>query len=141
MADPPSGDPGGNPTNNPQSVTIFSTPSPPPTPEFRRITRGYKRQRNDPTVFTATNRTPDIQFVGERETSTKLDDVVGLIADLKKIIIEQNNTIGNLKADLGQIKTEQENLKNQNAELQDEIRFLRVCSILESTRSAETYSI
>jgi hypothetical protein len=125
MADPPSGDPGGNPTNTPQSVTLFSASPRSSTPELRRITRGYKRQRNDPTAFTATNRTPDIQFIGERENSTKLDEVVGLIADLKKIIIEQNNTIGNLKADLGQIRAEQANLKNQNAELQDEIRCLR----------------
>lgn len=123
MAHPPSGDPDGNPTSTSQNMMIFSPPSPPP--EFRRITRSYKRPRNDSTARTANNKIPDIQFVGKEANSTKLDEVVKLIADLKKIIIEQNNIIGNLKTDLGQIKAEQGNLKNQNAELQEEIRFLR----------------
>jgi hypothetical protein len=103
MADPRVGDPGGDPT------------------------RGYlKRQRNSLNSFTATNKDPIFDFTGRNdENDTSFDDVVGLIADLKKIIIEQGNTIKNVEADLAEIKSEHETLINQNNELQDEIRSLR----------------
>jgi hypothetical protein len=140
MVHPPSGDPDGNPTSTSQNMMIFSPPSPPPVQEFRRITRSYKRPRNDSTARPANNKTPDIQFVGKEANSTKLDEVVKLIADLKKIIIEQNNIIGNLKTDLGQIKAEQDNLKNQNAELQEEIRFLRTQLNASSTSASSPRS-
>jgi chromosome segregation ATPase len=85
-----------------------------------------KRQRNSLNSFAATKRTSTFEFTGRNdENGTSLDDVVGLITDLKKIIIEQGNTIENAKADLAEIKSEQENLKSQNIELQDEIRSLR----------------
>ena len=78
------------------------------------------------TSFTGTNRTPIFEFTGgSEENGTNLGEVVGLIADLKKIIIEQSNIIENVKADLAEIKSEQESLKNQNNELQNEIQSLR----------------
>jgi hypothetical protein len=127
MADPPGGDPGGDPTNSHDTVMRSPSQGPSPPAELRRITRGYlKRQRNSLNSFTATKRTPIFEFTGRNdENDTSLDDVLGLIADLKKIIIEQGNTIENAKADLAEIKSQQENLKIQNNELQDEIRSLR----------------
>jgi hypothetical protein len=82
MADPPVGDPGGDPTNSHQVVLL----SPSPPPELRRITRGYlKRQRNSLNSFTATNKAPTFEFTGRNdENGANLDDVIGLIADLKK---------------------------------------------------------
>jgi hypothetical protein len=73
-----------------------------------------------------TNRTPIFEFTGgSEENGTNLGEVAGLIADLKKIIIEQSNIIENVKADLAKIKSEQESLKNRNNELQNEIQSLR----------------
>lgn len=127
MADPQVGDPGGDPTNPDQEMMRTLSQGPSPRSEFRRITRGYlKRQRNSLTSFTATKKAPIHQFKDRSdEDPTDLDDVVGLIADLKKIIIDQGNTIKTVEADLAEIKTEQESLISQNNELQDEIRSLR----------------
>ena len=125
MAEVPSGDPGGNPTSSPQNVMLFPSRELSPTPEFRPRTRGYKRPRNSLNSTTVINRTPDIQFTsGNGENTVRLEDLAGLIADLKKIIVEQGNTIGDLKADLTQIKSEQNSLKTQNAKLHEEIRSL-----------------
>jgi hypothetical protein len=46
--------------------------------------------------FTPTKKAPTFEFTGRNdENGANLDDVIGLIADLKKIIIEQGNTIKN----------------------------------------------
>ena len=61
-----------------------------------------------------------------------LEEVTSLIANLKKIITQQisiianqNSAIDGFRADLAEIKSEQQSLKNQNAEFQQEIRSLQ----------------
>jgi regulator of replication initiation timing len=101
--------------------------------EFRRFTRGYKRQRNDNTTFTGTKGTPRFEFSGGGEgNGTKLDELAWLIANLKEtitqqtnIIEKQSNTIETLRADLAGIKEEQQTLNKQNAELQEQICSLQ----------------
>ncbi|KIW97983.1 uncharacterized protein Z519_01567 [Cladophialophora bantiana CBS 173.52] len=44
---------------------------------------------------------------------------------MKEINIKEGNTIEHLKADLEEIKSEQEAFKNRNTELKDEIRSMR----------------
>jgi hypothetical protein len=69
----------------------------------------------------------------EREgRETNLEEVVSLITNLKEtitqqisIIANQNSVIDGFRADLAEIKSEQQSLKNQNAELQEEIRSLQ----------------
>ena len=63
--------------------------------------------------------------------STSLEEAALLIANLKDVITQQsslianrNNTIRGIQANLTAIITEQQNLKGQNVELQEEIRFL-----------------
>ena len=126
MADPPGGDPGGDPTNSQRMVTLSPPQGSSPPSEFRRITRGYKRRRNSLTSVTGTNEAPGFDFTDRsEENSTNLGEVTGLIADLKKIVIQQSNFIENVKADLTETKSEQESLKNENAELQNKIRSVR----------------
>jgi hypothetical protein len=84
-----------------------------PTPEFRPHIRGYKRQKSSSNSFTATNKTPAIEFIGNNEGNTdKFGDLVRLIVDLKNTVLEQGNTIRSLKLDLTQIKAEQDSLKS-----------------------------
>ena len=72
-----------------------------------------KRQRNSSVLCTATKKAPIFQFKGRSDGDpTDLGDVVRLTADLKKIIIEQGNIIKSVKADLMEIKSEQETLKD-----------------------------
>jgi len=69
----------------------------------------------------------------EREgRDASLEEVASLIATLKEtitqqisIIANQNSVIDSFRADLVEIKSEQQSLKNQNAELQEEIRSLQ----------------
>lgn len=105
----------------------------PPPSEFRRVTRGHKRQRNDNTTFTGTKETPRFEFSGGGEgRGTNLDELAWLTANLKEtirqqtsIIEKQSNTIENVRADLAEIKAEQQNLKKQNAELQEQVCSLQ----------------
>ena len=62
---------------------------------------------------------------------TNLEEVTSLIANLKEtitqqisIIANQNSIIDSFQADLTEIKSEQQSLKNQNAKLQEEIHSL-----------------
>jgi hypothetical protein len=104
-----------------------------PPSEFRRFTRGYKRQRNDNTTFTGTKETPRFEFAGGGEgRGTNLDELAWLTANLKEtirqqtsIIEKQSNTVENVRADLAEIKAEQQNLKKQNAELQEQVCSLQ----------------
>jgi septal ring factor EnvC (AmiA/AmiB activator) len=79
-------------------------------------------KRNDITIFTETIKTLSPEFSGGWEgRGTNLDEVAWLIANLKETITQQNNIIQSVKADLTEIKSEQESLKNQNVEFQEEI--------------------
>jgi hypothetical protein len=126
MADPPSGDPGGDPTNSDRIMRLSRPQRSPSPPAFRRVTRAYKRKRNSLTAITENNRTPSFDFSGSsEERGTNYDEVAWLIADLKKTIIDQNHTIEKVTAELTEIKSEQASLAAQNIDLQNEIRSLR----------------
>ncbi|KAI9765958.1 MAG: hypothetical protein M1839_005274, partial [Geoglossum umbratile] len=79
--------------------------------------------QNEPSASTTATAT------SEREgRETNLEEVVSLITNLKEtitqqisIIASQNIVIDSFRADLTEIKSEQQSLKNQNAELQKEI--------------------
>ena len=65
-------------------------------------------------------------------SNTNLQEVVALIANLRKTIARRNSVITNrssiiesVRADLAEIKSEQRSLKKQNAELQKAIQSLR----------------
>jgi hypothetical protein len=63
--------------------------------------------------------------INREERGTNLNKVAWFIENLKEIIIQQNNIIGKVIADFTEIKSEQQILKNQNIELQEEVRSLR----------------
>jgi hypothetical protein len=74
-----------------------------------------------------TNKTPSFELSGGGEgRGTNLDEVAWLIASLKATITQQNDTIQNVRTDLAEIKSEQQNLKSQNAQLQDHNRVYQV---------------
>jgi hypothetical protein len=143
MADPPNGDPGGHPASSPWDAPSLPQQGSPPPSELRRITRAYKRRRNDTTTFTGTNKTPSFEFTGGGEgRGTNLDEVAWLIANLKETITQQSSIIEDVRAELTEVKTKQQNLENQNTELQEEIRSLRtqLSTYSESLPSTRTWA-
>jgi hypothetical protein len=120
MADPPNGDPDGG---SPGATSSSSQQGSSQSSELRRITRAYKRRRNDSTTFTGTNKTPVFEFSGGGEgRGTNLDEVAWLIANLKATVTQQSDIIESLRAELKEIKVEQQELKKQNTETQVELR-------------------
>ncbi|KAI9041460.1 uncharacterized protein KD926_006856 [Aspergillus affinis] len=69
---------------------------------------------------------PGIEFPsledGKRITNQM---IAGLIVTLKKVITQQTSTIQSTRAEVRELKTEQQTLKEQNTQLQDEIQVLR----------------
>ncbi len=55
-------------------------------------------------------------------TATSLSEPTTLVTGLKEIIEKQTSIIENAQADLIEVKTEQQNLKRQNSELQEAVR-------------------
>ncbi|KAG4431212.1 hypothetical protein IFR05_013309 [Cadophora sp. M221] len=99
--------------------------SPPPS-EFRRITRGYKRRKNDIVTFTGANETPSFEFSGGGEgRGANLDEIAWLVANLKETVIQQSQVIETLQKEQAEFKASQEDLRTQNAALQAEIRALK----------------
>jgi septal ring factor EnvC (AmiA/AmiB activator) len=144
MADPPSGDPGGDPTNSDRIMTLSQPQRSPSPPAFRRVTRAYKRQRNSLMAATGNNRAPSFDFSGNsKERGTNYDEVAWLIANLKKTIIDQNHTIKKVTAELTEIKSEKANLAAQNIDLWNEIRSLhnQLSTYLENPPSSRSWAL
>jgi hypothetical protein len=121
---PPTGDSGPQPTNSqPTSsqTTVFSLETFQPTISSQS-TRLGKRRRNG--SYTAPISNPEFAAAADNgRVTTK--EVKRLIEELKDIIHHQTSIIEATKADLLEVKTKQQALKSQNAELQDEIQALR----------------
>jgi FtsZ-binding cell division protein ZapB len=126
MAAPPEGsDPEWPPTNTQGANTEITTRDFSPPSEFRRVTRQYKR-RKDGTTATEITRGPLFEFSGTGDgRSAGPDEILRVIADLRGTITQQNDTIQKIASDLTEIKADQQHLKNQNAELQEEVQALR----------------
>ena len=115
MADLANGDPRGLPRGSERITPMTSHEGSLPS-EFRRITRALKRRRGNNTSFTGTNKTPCFKFSGGGEgRGTNLDEVVWLIASLKATITQQSDIIEGLRAELKEIKAEQQTLKKKVA--------------------------
>src|SRR5438045_7822093 len=125
MADLANGDPRGLPRGSERITPMTSHEGSLPS-EFRRITRALKRRRGNNTSFTGTNKTPCFKFSGGGEgRGTNLDEVVWLIASLKATITQQSDIIEGLRAELKEIKVEQQTLKSQNSQTQTELHALK----------------
>jgi hypothetical protein len=97
-----------------------------PTSEFTIVTRGSKRRRNGGKKGAATDSTASFVFAGhDHEGDSNLNELARLIATLKDTITQQSSIIETVRADLTAVKSEQQDLKNQNAQLQEEIRSLQ----------------
>jgi hypothetical protein len=80
MADLVNGEPEGPPNGSQGTASLTPQESSPPPSEFRRITRAFKRRRDDTTTFTGTNRTPSFEFSGGGEgRGTNLDELAWLV--------------------------------------------------------------
>ncbi len=105
----------------------------PPRAEPRRVTREHGKQANDNAIFTGGEESLRFELASGRErTGTKRDELVGLILTLKEtisrqtnLIEKQNDTIEIIRADLADVKEEQQNLTRQNAELQEQVHSLQ----------------
>ena len=105
----------------------------PPRAEFKRFTREYGEQRNDNITVTGSEESTRFEVAsGNEGRGTTFDELVGLILNLTETITQQtslikkqNNTIEVIRADLTDIKEEQQNLSRQNAELQERVDSLQ----------------
>jgi hypothetical protein len=123
MADPVNGELVGLTGSSQLTALLTPQQNSPPLSEFRRITRGFKRRKNDTITFTGANETPSFEFSGGGEgRGTNLDEIAWLIANLKETITQQSQVIETLRKEQAELKAGQEQLKTQNAALQAEIR-------------------
>lgn len=126
MVDPTNGEPDGPPSSFRWTASLTPQQTSPPPSEFRRITRGYKRRKNDTITFAGANETPSFEFSGGGEgRGTVLDEIAWLVANLKETITQQSQVIETLTKEQAEFKAGQEHLKTQNAALQAEIRELK----------------
>ena len=85
-----------------------------------------QKTQDDITNFTGTKKTPSFEFTGGDEgKGTNLDKVAWLVANLKETISQQNDIIQDIRNNLTKPKSGQLNLKTQNAELLEELQYLR----------------
>ncbi|KAF4625102.1 hypothetical protein G7Y89_g13070 [Cudoniella acicularis] len=87
MADPANGEPDRPPSSFRWTASLTPQQNSPPPSELRRITRGYKRRKNDAITFAGANETPSFEFSGGGEgRGTGLDEIAWLVANLKETI-------------------------------------------------------
>src|SRR5947207_9102213 len=89
---------------------------------LKTCTIALRSTQKEPSSSLSTIAAASLQREGR---GANLDEVAWLIAILKETITQQSNIMQNVVADLAEIKSEQQSLKTQNAELQDEIRSLQ----------------
>jgi hypothetical protein len=118
MAVPANGEPDGPPSSSQWTASLTLQHNSPPSSEFRRITRGYTKRKNDIVTFTEANETTSFEFSGGgKERGTNLDEIAWLVANLKKTILQQSQVIKTLRKEQTEFKASQEHLKTQNAAL------------------------
>jgi hypothetical protein len=108
-------------------------PTPPKSrPELRRVTRGMngvakrKRQEIEGSEAEITE-SDDIRCLGSHDKpATPLGELTTLVAALKEVIEQQNRTIENIRNGLAEVK-------DQNGQLQNEVKSMRA--------QLETYSV
>lgn len=117
MADPPAGGPEPPPTNTQESITSFSVEDFQPRVSIEAAQIIGKRTRNGE-VYTPTE--------GTGRITTR--EVWKLIDSLKDIIHHQTTLIESTKADLEEVKHDQNVLREQNDRLHEEVKALRAQS-------------
>jgi hypothetical protein len=101
--------------------------------EARGRPREHEKRRNDNTARVGNKETTRFGFASEGEgRGTGFDELASLILNLKKtitqqtsVIKKQNDTIEFIRADLAEIKEEQQQLVRQNAVLQEQVDSLQ----------------
>ena len=107
----------------PSRIPVKRTP-PNSKPELRRVTRGMngvsKRKRPEiEDTETETSGSDDLECLGSHDKSTtSLSELTALVTVLKETIEKQNTTIENIRNDLAEVK-------EQNGQLQNEVKSMR----------------
>lgn len=138
MAAPLTGDSEPYPTNSQETTSIFSEELFQPTlPLTQRL---GKRRRNGSVSVTIPIANPEFAGLeaGSGRVTTK--EVWRLIDSFKEIITHQTNVIESARAEILEIKTEQQTLKSQNAELQGGLHALREKLEPPTTASTRTWA-
>src|SRR5438876_12385314 len=103
------------------SITAADTTPTPPATANKRTTQANKKKPADKVTPTGTDIILSFEFSGEGEGQGMYLEIAGLIVNLKTTITQQSSIIENLRAELKEIKSEQQTLQNQNAETQVEL--------------------
>jgi hypothetical protein len=121
----------GGGTQGPLRIPVKPTP-PKSRPELRRVTGGMngvakrKRQEIEGSEAEITE-SDDIRCLGSHDKpATPLGELTTLVAALKEVIEQQNRTIENIRNGLAEVK-------DQNGQLQNEVKSMRA--------QLETYSV
>lgn len=120
MTDPPTGGPEPSPTNTRRGAQLFTLE------EFEPIVprkRRSPRNRNEATAVAYSNP----EFAGSEDNNGRVTtkEVQQLIHSLKDIITYQTTVIESTKADILEVKHDQNVLRDQNVKLREEIQTLR----------------
>jgi regulator of replication initiation timing len=92
---------------------------------LRRTRRATRAESPLPLQFQDVEES-DGEYEEETEdTANTLEELLGLVRDLKKTIDQQNRSIQEAQTELKELKEEQQHIKEQNIELKDEIGMLR----------------
>lgn len=120
MTDPPTGGPEPSPTNTRRGAQLFTLE------EFEPIVprkRRSPRNRNEATTVAYS----DPEFAGSQDNNGRVTtkEVHQLIHSLKEIITHQTTVIESTKAEILEVKHDQNILRDQNDKLREEIQALR----------------
>lgn len=110
------------PTNTQGEPAILVENSQPTNPS----TRLRKRQRNNSSAFTEFNTANNSAHTGDNNGRVTNQEARLFFNSFKEVLAHQTSIIEAARAEIREIKNEQQVLKNQNAELQEKIQALRV---------------
>jgi hypothetical protein len=121
MADPPAGRPEPSPTNTQRRAGIFTLKSFEPSIVPRK--RRSPRHGNEVTTVARSN--PEFAYTEDSNGRVTTKEIRHLINSLKEVIAHQTTVIESTKAELLEVKHDQNVLREQNEKLFDEIKTLR----------------
>ncbi|OKP09527.1 hypothetical protein PENSUB_5118 [Penicillium subrubescens] len=121
MADPPAGGPEPPPTNAQRGTAIFTRENFEPS----IVPRKRRSPRHGDEITTIARSNPEFANTEDSTGRVTTKEIRQLISSLKEVIAYQTTVIESTKAELLEVKHDQNVLRDQNEKLYDEIRTLR----------------
>ena len=137
MMDPPGGAPEPHPTNTQGTANPFSLGNFEPL----IVPRKRRSPRHGEELVNTARSNPEFADLGDHGGRVTTKEIRQLINNLKEIITHQTAVIESTKADLVEVKHDQNTLKTINEQLQEEVRTLREeIKVLTSTSPTRSWA-